>query len=82
MLNTSENVFADISYSEVETIKQSFIHKILQRFDPGLQFEDHLNAQSILVELSDYKAVYVELTSKRSLELYKSFLRSESATSK
>lgn len=49
LLNTSENVFFDgmIEYSEVNSIRCSFVYKIVQKMDPEAVggMEDHLNAQ-------------------------------------
>lgn len=58
ILNVTDNVFEDGFEGNIETIRQSFIYKIVQKLDPQYGLEDHLNAQQILSELADYKPVY------------------------
>ena len=82
ILNFTDNVFEESFEGNIESIRQSFIYKILQRLDPQYGLEDHLNAQQILSELADYKPVYQELVSPRCIELYKTFLKGNSDTSK
>ena len=55
ILNISDNLFEETLLGEVENIRKSFIHKIVQKFDPKYTFEDHLNAASLLSELVEYK---------------------------
>lgn len=63
ILNISDNLFDDHYLSSVESIRKSFIHKIVLKFDPKYTVEDHLNAASLLSELVEYKQVYLELVS-------------------
>ncbi len=49
LLNVSENLFDDsneLSVRDMDSVRQSFIFKILQRLAPshGGNYEDHLNA--------------------------------------
>lgn len=67
VLNVSDNLFEDGYEANVDTIRQGFIYKIVEKLDPELQFEDHLNAQTLLSELVEYKQFYQELTSQRSI---------------
>ena len=55
ILNVSENLFDDTLLNAVESIRKSFIHKVVLRLDPTLTVEDHLNAGSLLSELVEYK---------------------------
>ena len=55
ILNISDNLFDDHLLSAVESIRKSFIHKIVQRFDPKYSIEDHMNSASLLSELVEYK---------------------------
>jgi hypothetical protein len=72
LLNVTENVFEDgFDIVNVDSIRQSFIFKIVERLDPKFEMEDHLNAQTLLSELVDYKPVYTELTSARCIDLYR-----------
>lgn len=85
LLNTSENLFFDvISYSEVNSIRASFVFKLVNKLNPGAPkgLEDHLNATQILSELSDYKVLYNELVSPRCFEEYIRFLTSDCESSK
>ena len=70
VLNVSDNLFEDGYEANVEVIRQSYIYKIVEKLDPKYEFEDHLNAQTLLSELVDYKQVYSELTSQRAVQLY------------
>ena len=54
----TEDVFEEGFEGNIESIRQSFIYKIVQKLDPKYGLEDHLNAQQILSELADYKPVY------------------------
>lgn len=63
VLNVSDNVFEDGFDANVDSIRQSFIFKVVEKLDPSFTFEDHLNAQNLLSELVDYKQVYTQLTS-------------------
>ncbi|MFS8160055.1 MAG: hypothetical protein ACMG6E_07560 [Candidatus Roizmanbacteria bacterium] len=63
VLNVSDNVFEDGFDANVDSIRQSFIYKVVEKLDPVFTFEDHLNAQNLLSELVDYKQVYTQLTS-------------------
>ena len=82
ILNISDNLFEDHILSAVESIRKSFIHKIVLKFDPKFTVEDHMNAASLLSELVEYKQVYLELVSQRNLDIIKEFLKSESESSK
>jgi hypothetical protein len=71
VLNASDNVLEDGYEINIDDIRQSFIYKIVERFDEKYAMEDHLNASSLLSELVDSKCVYQELTSERCIKLYK-----------
>jgi len=73
-----------INYSEVNTIRSSYIYKILEKFSPTANggMEDHMNACTILSELADYKPLYLEMLSSRAFEVYKEYLGSDSSSSK
>lgn len=45
LLNTSENVLSGegLNSAEIDSIRQSFVYKIVNRFDPALDMEDHIN---------------------------------------
>ncbi len=82
LLNVSESVFDEGFDVNIDSIRQSFIFKIVQKFDPKYEIEDHINSQNILAELVDFKVVYTELTSPRCIELYTSYLSSDSTSAK
>lgn len=85
LLNTSENLFFDvISYSEVNSIRASFVFKLVNKLNPEAAkgMEDHLNATQILSELADYKVLYAEMASARCFEEYVRNLMSDSESSK
>jgi len=63
LLNVSDNVFEDGFYGNVDSIRQSFVYKIVERLSNNFTFEDNLNAQNLLSELVEYKIIYSELTS-------------------
>jgi hypothetical protein len=44
LLNVSENVLDENFSGDFDSIRQSFIHKVLLKLDPQFSFEDHLNA--------------------------------------
>eukprot|EP00347_Sterkiella_histriomuscorum_P002974 403366086 len=85
LLNVSENLFDDSEGSMLQSpeildgIRQSYIYKIVGRLAPECSFEDNLNAQTVLSELVEYKAIYQELTSQRCLEKYEEYLTLESS---
>ncbi|CDW85807.1 UNKNOWN [Stylonychia lemnae] len=82
LLNVTENVLDDAYSGQFDNIRQSFIFKVVEKLHPQYGYEDHLNAQSLLTELVEYKAIYQELTSQRSLEVFSECLSSESSSSK
>lgn len=45
LLNVSDSVFEDGFDANVDSIRQSFIFKIVQKLDPKCELEDHINAQ-------------------------------------
>jgi len=66
LLNTQENLFNEnsIAYSEVNSIRTSYVHKLIQKFnneEKGL--EEHMNVCQILCEIADYKVLYTEMLS-------------------
>jgi SIT4 phosphatase-associated protein len=81
LLNVQDTVL-DEGLENVDTIRQSFVFKVIEKLAPKHSLEDHLNAQNLLSELADYKQIYLELTSSRSCALYKSYLSSECQSSK
>ena len=45
LLNTTENVFNNVmEYAEVNSIRASFVYKIVMKLSPESSFEDNLNA--------------------------------------
>jgi hypothetical protein len=73
----SENILDEQFTGDFDSIRQGFIHKLILKMDPASEtgdIEDHLNTLNLLNELVEYKIVYVELTSERSLSLYKQYL--------
>lgn len=79
LLNVSETVLdgdAEISAADMDSLRQSFVFRILQRLAPSQQggFEDHLNVQQVLSELVDYKSAYSELTSQRAQQVFRECL--------
>lgn len=55
LLNVSENVFEGKLDMNVDTIRQSFAFKVVQRLSPQFDIEDHMNASSLLAELVEFK---------------------------
>ena len=57
ILNVSDNVFeSSFETSNLESIRESFIYKIVNKLScQNDSFEDHLNAQSLLSEIVEYK---------------------------
>lgn len=71
LLNVTDNMFDDANNGsddnnaascltpEFDGIRQSYIYKIvLHKLTPSASLEDHLNAQTVLSDLVEYKAVY------------------------
>lgn len=44
LLNASDSAFEDGFEGNQDSIRQSFIFKVVQRLGPGFSYEDHLNA--------------------------------------
>jgi hypothetical protein len=87
LLNTQENLFFEdcgVGYAEVNSIRQSYVYKIIQKLSPAAPggIEDHMNACSVLSDIADYKILYMEMLSSRAFEMYKEFLSSESDSTK
>lgn len=62
LLNVSENVF-DEGFEGIDSLRQSYVYKVVERMDPKYSLEDKMNAQGLLSELLDSKSIYSELTS-------------------
>ena len=82
ILNVSETIFEDHLMGAINSIRQSFVHKIVKRMGPDYDVEDHINAASLLGELVEYKLVYTELVNQRNLQIFRDYLQSDNSSSK
>lgn len=88
LMNTQENLFQgendilQLSYHDINTLRCSYVLKIIQKLAPETTYEDQLNSQQILCDIADYKLLYTEMLSEGAFELYKGYLKSESDSSK